>query len=98
MDIFTIVDKRDRTYQFYMKHIMSSLQWLIKKKLDKDKTLVNHFLQDWRHPINRKYIFCRTYKMIEYYCYLCDKTINRKRNLNHYKSETQKLNEKKVIY
>ena len=54
MDIVTIVDKRDRTYQFNMKHNMCFLEWLIIKKLDKDKTPINEFTQDWRHPIIRK--------------------------------------------
>ena len=39
MDIITFVNKRDRTYQFYMKHNMCSLEWLINKKLDKDEIL-----------------------------------------------------------
>ena len=61
VDIITIVDKRDRTYQFYMKHNMCSLEWLINKNLDKDKTLMNHFTQDWRHPIDRNYNYYRRY-------------------------------------
>ena len=45
MDIIIAVDKRDRTYQFYSKHNMCSLEWLINKKLDKDKTLIIYFPQ-----------------------------------------------------
>ena len=45
MDLITAVDKGDGTYPFYMKHNTCSLEWLINKKLDKDKTLINHFPQ-----------------------------------------------------
>ena len=53
MDIITIVDKRDRTYEFYFKHNMYSLERLINKKLNKDKNLMNEFDENFKHPNNR---------------------------------------------
>ena len=47
MDIITLAHKRDKTNDFYMKHNMSAFEWLINKKLNKDKTLMNHFPQNW---------------------------------------------------
>ena len=55
MDIITLAHKRDMTYDFYMKHIMSAFEWLINKKLNKDKTLINQFPQNWWHPTNSKF-------------------------------------------
>ena len=55
MDIITLVDERDRTYQFYMKHNMCALEWMINKKLNKNKALIEKFPRDCRYPINRKY-------------------------------------------
>ena len=40
MEVITIDDKRDRTYDFHTKHNMSSLDWSLNKKLNKDNTPV----------------------------------------------------------
>ena len=51
-DINTVVDKRDRTYQFHMKHNLCALEWMIYKKVNKNKALINNFPRDWRHSKN----------------------------------------------
>ena len=61
MDIITLAHKREMTDGFYLKHNMSAIEWLINKELDKDKALINHFPQNWRHPINCKYRNYRVY-------------------------------------
>ena len=42
MDSITINDERDRTYDFYKKHDMCSLEWTINKFLNEDKTPINN--------------------------------------------------------
>ena len=55
MDIITLADKRDMTYDFYLKHNMSAFEWKLNAMINKDKSLINKFPQNWRHPINTKF-------------------------------------------
>ena len=55
MDIKTLAHKRDMTYDFYLKHNMSALEWKLNSKINKDKNLINMFPIPWRHPINNKF-------------------------------------------
>ena len=55
MDIITLAHKRDMTYDFYMKHNKSALEWRINQLINKDKNLINKIPQDWRHPFNMKF-------------------------------------------
>ena len=55
MNINTIVDKRDKTYDFYIKHNMLAVRWAINEKLSKNNILKKKFFINWRHPIYRKY-------------------------------------------
>ena len=48
MDIITLAHKRDMTYDFYLKHNMSALEWSINQ-------LNNKFPRNWRHPISTKF-------------------------------------------
>ena len=59
MDIITLAHKRDMTYDFYLKHNMPAFEWKLNAMINKDKTLINHFLQNWRHPINTKFVCYR---------------------------------------
>ena len=54
MKIITLVDKRNRTNDFYVKHNMHAVEWAINKKLSKDKNLTKTLIIIWRHPLNRK--------------------------------------------
>ena len=55
MDIITLAHKRDMTYDFYIKHNMSALEWKLNSKINKDNNLINKFPKNWRHPINTKF-------------------------------------------
>ena len=52
MDIITLVHKRGMTYDFYLKHYMSAIEWKLNAKINKDKNLINNFPRNWRHPNN----------------------------------------------
>ena len=43
MDIITLVHKRDMTYDFYLKHIMSAFEWKNNQLINKDKNLIINF-------------------------------------------------------
>ena len=55
MDIITLAHKRDMTYDFYMKHNMSAIEWKLNAMINKGKSLINKFPQNWRHPINTRF-------------------------------------------
>ena len=55
MKIITLTHKRDMTYDFYLKHNMSALEWRLNSKINKDKNLINKFPKNWLHPINIKF-------------------------------------------
>ena len=49
------------TYDFYMKHNMSAVEWKLNQSINKDKHLINKLPASWIHPLNRKfkgYRFC----------------------------------------
>ena len=43
MNIITLANKRDMTYDFYLKNIMSAFEWKLNSKINKDKNLINKF-------------------------------------------------------
>ena len=55
MNIISLVHKRDMTFDFYLKHNMSAVEWKLNAMINKDKSLINKFPQDWRHPINTRF-------------------------------------------
>ena len=55
MHIISLAHKRDMTYEHYLKHNMSALEWRLNAKINKDKNLINKFPKKWRHPINTKF-------------------------------------------
>ena len=55
MDIITLADKRDMTYNFYIQHNMSAFEWKLNAMINKDKNLIKKFPQNCRHPINRRF-------------------------------------------
>ena len=40
---------------FYIKHNMCALQWKLNAMINKNKSLINKFDQNWKHPVNRKF-------------------------------------------
>ena len=55
MDITTLAQKLDMTYDFYLKHNMPAFEWKLNAIFTKDKRPLNHFPQNWWHPINFKF-------------------------------------------
>ena len=55
MDIITLAHKRDMTYDFYLKHKMPAFEWKLNAVINKDKSLINTFPRNWRHPINTRF-------------------------------------------
>ena len=55
MHIITIANKRDMSYNFYVKHNMCALEWKLNAMINKNKSLINKFPRNWRHPLNRKF-------------------------------------------
>ena len=59
MNIITIANKIDMSYDFYIKHNMHIIERKVVAMINKDKNLINKFNCDWRHPVNRKLESCR---------------------------------------
>ena len=55
MDVITLAQKRDMTYDFYLKHNMSSFEWKLNAMINKDKNLINKLPKNWSHPVNTKF-------------------------------------------
>ena len=56
MDIITLAHKRDMTYDFHLRHNMPAFEWKLNAAIiNKDKTLINKFPRNWRHPISTKF-------------------------------------------
>ena len=55
MSFITISNKRDMTYDFFIKHNMPMMEWKISGMFNKDKNLIMKFPENWRHPLNRKF-------------------------------------------
>ena len=43
MDIITIANELDMTYDFYIKHNMHAVEWNLNAMINKNKTLINKF-------------------------------------------------------
>ena len=55
MDMMTLGHKRDMTYDFYLKQNMPAFEWKLNAVINKDKSLIKKFPQDWKHPINTRF-------------------------------------------
>ena len=55
MNIIILAHKRDKSYDFYLKHIMPAFEWKLNAMINKDKNLITRIPQTWRHPLNRKF-------------------------------------------
>ena len=51
LNIITIADKMDMSYDFYIKHNMHAVEWKLISMINKDKTIINKLNRKWRHPI-----------------------------------------------
>ena len=55
MDVITLAHKRDKTYDFYLKHSMPAVEWKLNALINRDKRLIIEFPRNWIHPLNRKF-------------------------------------------
>ena len=55
MNIITITNKMDMTYDFYIKHNMHAVEWKLNAMINKNKILINNFYDTWKHPLNKKF-------------------------------------------
>ena len=51
----TIANKKNISYDFYIKHNMHAIEWKLNAMVSKNKSLINKFPRNWRHPSNRKF-------------------------------------------
>ena len=51
----TTAKKRDMSDDFSFKHNVCVLKWKLNAMINKNKSLINNFPRDWRHPLNRKF-------------------------------------------
>ena len=71
MNIITIANKMDRSYDFYIKHSMCALEWKLNAMINKNKNLINSINRNWRHPLIRKFkiIVFDYYQLLNFYTY-----------------------------
>ena len=50
MNIITIANEMDMSYDFYIKHNMCAVEWKLNAMINKNKKLINSFNRNWRHP------------------------------------------------
>ena len=55
LNIITIANKMDTSYDCYVKHNMRAAEWKLIALINKDKKLINKLNRNWRHPLNRKF-------------------------------------------
>ena len=55
LNIITIADKMDMSYDFYNKHNMHAVGWKLISLINKDKTIIKKLNREWRHPLIRKF-------------------------------------------
>ena len=56
MNIITMANKMDMSYDFYIKHNRHAVQWKLITMINKNETLINKINRNWRHPLARKFI------------------------------------------
>ena len=55
MDVKSLAHKRDMTYDFCLKHIISAFEWKLNAMINRDKNLINKLPKNWSHPNNTKF-------------------------------------------
>ena len=55
MHIITIANKMHMSNDFCIKHNMHAIEWKSNAMINKNKSLINKFPRNWRHPLNRKF-------------------------------------------
>ena len=55
MNIETIANKMDISYDFYIRHNVHNVEWKLNAMINKNKKLTNEFIRNWRHPFIRSF-------------------------------------------
>ena len=55
MHNITIFNKLDLSYDFNIKQKLCALEWKVNAMFNKNKSLINKFDRNWKHPSNRKF-------------------------------------------
>ena len=55
LNIIATANKLDMTYDFHNKYNMLAVEWKLNAMINKNKSLINKFNCNWRHPLNRKF-------------------------------------------
>ena len=55
MNIITIANKMDMSYDFYIKHNMDAVERKLILMINKDKTLISKLSRNWRHQLFKNY-------------------------------------------
>ena len=71
MNIITIANKLDMSYDFNIKQNMCALEWKLNAMITKNKNLINTLNRNWRHPLKKKVkvIMFDYYELIVSYTY-----------------------------
>ena len=71
LHFITIANKLDMSYDLYIKHKMHAVEWKLNAMITKNKSLINKFDPNWRHPLNRKFESYRVWMVVinEYVLY-----------------------------
>ena len=60
MNIITIANKLDMSYDFDIKHNMHAVEWKLNAPINKNKNLIKNFNRNWKHSLKRK---CESYRV-----------------------------------
>ena len=55
MQIITIANKLDMSYDFYIKHNMHAVEWRLNAIINQNRNLINKLNRTKRHPIITKF-------------------------------------------
>ena len=59
MNFIIVCNKSDMTYKHYLQQPKSMLEWKLNALVNRNKSLINKFPQNWKHPLNRKFEISR---------------------------------------
>ena len=55
MNIITISNKMEMTYDFFIIHNIHAIERKLNAMVNKNKSFINTFCHNWRHPLYRKF-------------------------------------------
>ena len=55
MNNITKANKMDLSYDFYIRHNMSAVEWKLNARINKNESLINKLTRNWRHPLIRRF-------------------------------------------